>query len=86
MNLKYKIKMIEKTEKPHNLFFTIGKTKYSSLDEMEDIINEEFKNAEKIPIYWEWKYYIDDAHDIQDTKDGKNIERYVFKIETMIEE
>ena len=85
MNLKYKIKVIEKTEKPHNLFFTIGNTKYASLAEMEDAINENFKNTEKITIYWEWEYYIDDAHDIQDTKDGKNVERYIFKIEAIIE-
>lgn len=86
MNLKYKIKVTEKTKKPHNLFFTIGDTKYSSLDEMENVINEKFKNTEKITIYWEWEYYIDDTHDIQDTKDGKNIERYIFKIKAMIEE
>ena len=86
MNLKYKIKMTEKTEKPHNLFFTIENTKYASLDEMEDAINENFKSTERISIYWEWEYYIDDIHDIQDTKDGKNIERYIFKIEAIIEE
>lgn len=86
MKLNYKIKITEKTVKPHNLVFTIGNTKYISLNEMEEAINENFKNTEKITIYWEWEYYIDDTHDIQDTKDAKNVEKYIFKIEAIIEE
>ena len=45
-----------------------------------------FKNTEKIVICWEWEYYIDDAHDIQDTNDARNIKRYIFNIETIVEE
>lgn len=86
MNLKYKIKITEKTVKPHNLVFSIGNTKYTSLEEMEKDINESFKNTEKITIHWEWEYYIDDANDIQDTKDAKNVKRYIFNIEAIVEE
>lgn len=86
MNLNYKIKITEKTVKPHNLVFKIGNTKYISLNEMEEVINENFKNTERIIIYWEWEYYIDDAHDIQDTKDAKNVEKYIFNIEAIVEE
>ena len=53
---------------------------------MEDIINEKFLNTEKITINWEWKYYIDNIHDIQDTKDGENAKTYIFEIETFVEE
>ena len=85
-NVNYEIKIIEKTSKPQNLIFFIENKKYTSLKEMEEVINEEFLNTEKISIHWEWKYYIDDAHDVQDTNDGQNAQRYLFEINAIVEE
>lgn len=86
LDSKYKIKITEKTSKPHNLVFSIGNQEYSSLKEMEKIINEKFINTDKITINWEWKYYIDEIHDIQDTKDGEETQKYLFEIEGIIEQ
>lgn len=85
-NSNYKINVTEKTSKPQNLVFSIENQKYLSLEEVEKAINEKFINTEKITINWEWKYYIDEIHDIQDTKDGKENQKYIFEIEAIIEE
>ena len=85
-NSNYKINIIEKTSKPQNLVFILGNKKYILLEEMEDVINEKFMNTEKITINWEWKYYIDEKNDVQDTKDGKNAQRYLFEINAIVEE
>lgn len=86
VNSIYQIKINEKTSKPHNLIFILDGNKYSSMKEMENIINEKFINTEKITINWEWEYYINHKHDIQDTKDGENGQRYLFEIEANVEE
>jgi len=83
-NLNYIIKINEKTAKPQNLVFWFENNKYLSLKEMQDIINEKFINTDKIAINWEWKYHVDDVHDIQDTKDGEIAQKYIFEIETII--
>ena len=85
INLNYKIKINEKTSKPQNLFFILGNKKYSSIKEMENIINEKFISTEKIIINWEWKYYIDEINDIEDTEDGEKAQKYIFEIESFIE-
>ena len=53
---------------------------------MEKEINETFMNTEKITINWEWKYFVDEKQDIQDANDGENAGKYIFEIETIIEE
>ena len=82
----FEIKIKEKTSKPQNLVFYIEKQKFSSLEEMEETLNQNFINKEKITIDWEWEYYINEINDIQDTKDGENIEKYIFEIEAIVEE
>jgi len=86
INLDYKIQIHEKTEKPYNLFFMLDDKKYSSIESMEDVINKKFKDTEKITINWEWKYHIDNAHDLQDTKDGEIAQTYLFEIQAIVEE
>lgn len=85
-NSSYKVKIDEKTSKPQNLIFLLENKKYSSLEEMEDVINQKFINSEKIVVNWEWKYYIDDIKDIQDTKDGERAEKYIFEIKAIAEQ
>lgn len=82
----YDIEIKEKTSKPKNLFFIIDNKKYSSIEDMENIIEEKFSNSEKIIINWEWDYCISDTHDIQDTIDGEKGGSYIFEIETIIED
>lgn len=86
LNSNYIININEKTAKPKNLFFTIENKTYSTLEEMEDVINEKFKNTEEITINWEWKYYIDENHDVEDTRDGENAQRYIFEINAIVED
>ena len=40
----------------------------------------EKNKTKKIEINWEWPYEINEKENIQDTKDGKNIEKYAFEI------
>lgn len=84
-NSSYKINITEKTSKPQNLIFSIENRKYLSLKEMEDVINKKFINTDRITINWEWKYYIDEVHDMQDTKDGERVQKYLFEIEAIVE-
>lgn len=84
-NSNYKIQIKEKTKKPKNLIFIVRNHKYSSIEEMEQLINEMFVNTEQVTIKWEWKYFINNIEDIQDTKDGERAQKYIFEIETIIE-
>lgn len=86
INSNYKIIIEEKTKKPQNLIFMLDNKRYSSLEEIEEVINEKFINTEKITINWEWKYFINETYDIQDTKDGKNAQTYLFEIKAIVEE
>lgn len=86
INSKYIIKINEKTSKPANLIFILDGQKHSSIKEMEDIINEKFLKSEKITINWKWEYYINEVQDIQDTKDGLEVKKYMFEIEAIIED
>lgn len=85
-NLNYTINVIEKTSKPQNLVFYIENKKYTTLEDMEYIINQKFKNTEKITINWEWKYYIDEKHDMQDTNDGQKADKFLFEISAIVED
>ena len=85
-NSIYEIQVNEKTSKPKNLVFAIADKKFTSIEEMEDIINEKFIDSDKITINWEWKYYISDIQDIQDTQDGERAQKYLFEIKAIIEE
>lgn len=85
-NSYYKINITEMTKKPKNLVFELNDKIYFSLEDMEKIINQEFLKTDQITINWEWKYYIDEKHDIQDTKEGELAEKYIFKIEAIVED
>jgi len=86
LNLNYKINIIENASKPKNLVFSIENKKYTTLEEMENVINKKFIDTDKITINWEWKYYTDENNDIQDTKDGQNAQIYIFKINAIVED
>lgn len=80
----YNIKIKEKTSKPKNMYFMLDNKKYSSIEDMEIIIEEKLNNSDKVTINWEWEYYISENNDIQDTIDGENGGSYIFEIETII--
>lgn len=86
LNSNYTINIIEKTSKPENLVFSIENKTYTTLEEMENVINKKFMSTEKVTINWEWKYYIDEAHDAQDTKDGQIAQKYLFDINVIVED
>ena len=81
-----KINIKEKTAKPQNLIFIFENKKYSSIEQIENRINQKFINNEKITINWEWKYYINEKMDEQDTRDGEKVQSYIFEIEAIIED
>lgn len=83
---EFKINVTEKSSKPQNLVFILDNKKYYSIKQMENEINRKFIESEKITIEWEWIYYIDEIHDIKDTEDGKNANKYIFVIEALVEE
>ena len=53
---------------------------------MEEKITQKLQEEGKIIIKWEWQYYNNIQNDIQDTKDGENLEKYYFEIQAIIEE
>lgn len=81
-----KINLSEIGTKPQNLIFIIGEQKYNSIKQMEEKITQELQEEGKIIIKWEWQYYNNIQNDIQDTKDGENLEKYYFEIQAIIEE
>lgn len=85
-NSNYKINIKEKAIKPQNLVFVLENEKYATLKDMEEKINQKFIDTQKVVINWEWKYYIDEIHDKQDTKEGTNASTYLFEIEAVVEE
>ena len=72
-DLSYEIEIISKTEKPKNFEFQIEENKG----------NLEKNKMKKIRIDWKWLYEINEEEDIQDTKDGENINKYNFEICTI---
>ncbi|MBR3162664.1 MAG: hypothetical protein IKF17_01005 [Clostridia bacterium] len=83
-NVKYQIKFDDKSEKPKNLVFNIkdNYNKYSSLQELEKYLQGSINSKDKVNIVieWSWEYETDNNNNIQDTIDGKNIEKYMFDI------
>lgn len=72
-NLEYELKIISENEKPKNFVFYIE----------EDKGNLVANKLKEVKIYWEWLYEISMEDNIQDTKDGINIEKYEFEIFTI---
>ena len=83
-DLEYEIKFESNNKKPVNLVFYINgnKNEYNSLDELEKKLKGRIKKSKtkNIHINWEWIYEVNKEKDIQDTKDGITIEKYIFKI------
>lgn len=83
-DINYEINFESLNQKPRYLKFNIkgDNREFDTLEELEtqlkgSIVKNKTKN---IHINWEWKYGDDLTKDIQDTKDGINIQKYNFKI------
>lgn len=72
-NMDYEMKIVDKNKSPKNFKFEIN--------EKQGRIEK--NKLKKIEVKWEWPYEIDDEENIQDTKDGENIEEYDFEICTI---
>ncbi len=68
--MNYEIKILDENEKPKNFVFKITNEK--------GIINA--NEIKKIEVNWQWDYETNKENDIQDTKDGKNLNNYYFEI------
>ena len=83
-NSKYYIKFENQTEKPKNLRFKDlnSQKETNTLEELEEVLvgNINREDVKKVSIYWFWQYESDENEDIQDTKDSKNIGKYIFDI------
>ena len=83
-NSKYYIKFENQTEKPKNLRFKDlnSQKETNTLEELEEVLvgNINREDVKKVSIYWFWPYESDENEDIQDTKDSKNIGKYIFDI------
>lgn len=83
-DIEYTINFISLNSKPKNLFFEIeGRNEeYQSLEDLQDdligSINE--NEVKTISINWYWKYDNNSKEDVQDTKDGREIQKYNFEI------
>lgn len=83
-NAKCQIEFISKTKKPKNLLFAVKNDKniYCNLEELKTKV-EELVNNQKVKcicIEWMWQYEKSEKQNVQDTKDGKDIEKYNFEI------
>ena len=83
---KYQIYFISQNEKPKNLEFKIDKTEITTnrLEDLKEYLHGNLKKGETktITIKWNWNYENELEGNIQDTKDAKNIDKYVFDIYT----
>lgn len=83
-NSKYYIKFENQTEKPKNLRFKdlSSQKETNTLEKLEEVLvgNINRGDVKKVSIYWFWPYESDENEDIQDTKDSKNIGKYIFDI------
>lgn len=91
VDMKYSVKFEDITnEKPVNLKFKIKGTnsEFSTLQELEQYLkgNIEKQTEKEIVIEWQWAYEIDDTQDTIDTKDGRNLSNYKFRINVNGEE
>lgn len=86
-DINYKIIFENLNEKPQNLVFSIkGSDKeYYNLNELQkDLIGNLEKNkVKRINVNWRWTYENNLANNLQDTKDGINLDMYKFNIYTV---
>lgn len=91
VGIDYKVEFLNEINKPSNLEFKYQENTVNSIKELEEFLkgNIPFDSEEKIKtmkIEWEWKYETGKnkeeimEKDIQDTKDGKELEEYKFDI------
>ena len=72
-DMNYKMEIVDKNESPKNFKFEISE-KQGKIE----------KNViKKVEINWEWPYELSSKENVQDTKDGKNINEYEFEICTI---
>lgn len=85
-DIEYEINFESLNQKPRYLKFNLegNNREFDTLEELgRELKGSIVKNKTKnIHINWEWKYGDDLIKDIQDTKDGINIQKYNFKIYT----
>ena len=72
-NMDYKMKIIDKNKSPKNFKFEIS----------ENQGRIEKNKIKKVEVNWEWPYEISKEENVQDTEDGKSIEKYDFEICTI---
>lgn len=72
-DVDYEVEIIDKNNKPKNLKFEIN----------EKVGKIEKDEVKKVEINWEWPYEINVEEDLQDTKDGENIDEFNFEICTI---
>ena len=84
-NIKSRIIIKDVTKKPENLVFILNGEEFYSIKQLEEKINEIIKETNRIIINWEWKYETNKEQDMQDTKDGKNAQNYIFEVEAILE-
>lgn len=84
-NIKSRIIIKDATKKPENLVFILNGEEFYSIKQLEEKINEIIKETNRIIINWEWKYETNKEQDMQDTKDGKNAQNYIFEVEAILE-
>lgn len=84
-NIKNRIIIKDVTKKPENLVFILNGEEFYSIKQLEEKINEIIKETNRIIINWEWKYETNKEQDMQDTKDGKNAQNYIFEVEAILE-
>ncbi len=86
-DINYKVIFENLNEKPQNLVFSIkGSDKeYYNLNELQkDLIGNLEKNrVKRIDVNWRWIYENNLANNLQDTKDGINLDKYKFNIYTV---
>lgn len=94
-NLEYMVELKSKSDKPQNLNFIIivdGRNLFrtNNLDEVSGKISGKIAKNKKInlTVLWQWPYENEEDSnvDVQDTKDGKNIEKYQFEVTVFGEE
>ena len=89
VDIEYQVLFDEKNKKPQNLQFMYNGETKNSLKDLEESLNgiiEKNISEKQIEIFWEWKletgssYEEKKINNIQDTKDGIELEKYNFDI------
>lgn len=83
--IEYLMQVEEENNKPKNLKFELNNKTYNSMEELAKEIKGTIKenSIQIFKIQWYWKYQDTSTSDDEDTKDGKNIEKYKFKIKVI---